>query len=138
MSKHQALCRLHIEKSLVASLYLIIYDVLNIESVEIAIFFASFSPEFLAPSFSLFARVIEQAQAASVLHQLPSVNSDLNKYHTSVIRTIWFALRIVKDSFVESCDCKAKYLVKDISFTDKVINGFLVYFSLFLAWLKFW
>ena len=79
MSKHQALCRLQIEKSLVASLYLIIYDVLNIESREneIAIFFALFSPEFLAPSFSLFARVIEQAQAASVLHQLPSVDSDL-------------------------------------------------------------
>ena len=76
MSKHQAFCRLQIEKSLVASLYLIIY-VLNIESLEIAIFFALFSPEFLAPSFSLFARVIEQAQAASVLHQLPSVDSDL-------------------------------------------------------------
>lgn len=88
MSKHQAFCRLQIEKSLVASLYLIIYDVLNIESLEIAIFFALFSPEFLAPSFSLFARVIEQAQAASALHQLPSVDSDLNKYHTTVIRTI--------------------------------------------------
>jgi len=79
---------LQIQKSLVASLYLIINDVLNIESVEIAIFFALFSPEFLAPSFSLFVHVIEQAQAVSVLHQLPSANSDLNKYHTSVIRTI--------------------------------------------------
>lgn len=60
-------------KSLVASLLL---HRKIADGGEIAIFFALFSPEFPAPSFSLFAHVIEQAQAASVLHQLPSVDSE--------------------------------------------------------------
>ena len=69
---------------------------MTFRSVEIAIFFARFSPEFPAPSFSLFARAIEQAQAVFVLHQLPSVDSEKDKHHKCVNGTVCITLRIVK------------------------------------------
>lgn len=49
---------------------------LNMKNLHL---FTLLSPEFLAPSFSLFARATEQDQAASASHQLLSVNSELQK-----------------------------------------------------------
>lgn len=102
-------------------------------------------PESLAPSSSWFARVTAQDQVASGLHQLLSADSKKkNKTWFSIIRYNKYQLKIKQRFKITTWHLRydrilrVKYLVKDVPFTDEIIDRFFIRLGLFFAWFKFW